>query len=309
MEFFDFQGASGFPALGVQEDFEKCLEQFDFSKLLTPPWTEGVSEPSESDEGGWVEEDFSSEVECDESVVSVDSDQDPELSKLVRDVPDRFQGKHVFLTYAKCNLSKEEFETKFKERLPEKSRYFGGRELHRDGVPHFHVLVEVVDEASGLFRTRAKKQFDIAVEGTNGHPHWQYPRDLFAVQEYCGKEHDVFGEKFVEESEKAVLKRKFVEVFKEETADLMHSKMREIDPEQWTTRYLNYNAAFEHMAKKRRLACDSYVLPADCSRPWKLYSAMERWLTEEFNSVKVWLSGDLRGGCPPKPVTREQLRS
>ena len=124
-----------------------------------------------------------------------DGAEDPELSRLVRDVPDRFQGKHVFLTYAKCNLSKEEFVAKFEERLPEKSRYFGGR-TEKGGVPHFHVLVGMKE----MFRPRAKKQFDLVGEpDEGGHPHWQYAEDLFAVQEYCGKEHDVFGEKIVED--------------------------------------------------------------------------------------------------------------
>jgi hypothetical protein len=125
---------------------------------------------------------------------------------------------------------------------------------------------------------------------------------LYAVQEYCGKDHDVFGGRFVAENKSIVIKRKIVEVLQEETADKMHDKMREWDPEGWFKSHLNYNAAFEHVEKRRKLDCDVYVQPEDCCQPWRLYPQMERWVAEEFNSVKVSSSGVVRGGSPPNSV-------
>ena len=51
------------------------------------------------------------------------------------------------MTWSKSKIdSKEEFNEKLLTRLPAGVRYFGGRELHQDGTPHYHVVFSFLNK-------------------------------------------------------------------------------------------------------------------------------------------------------------------
>ncbi len=51
-------------------------------------------------------------------------------------------GKHLYVTWSKSKIeSKDEFHEKLLVVLPAGVRLFGGRELHEDGTPHYHVVM------------------------------------------------------------------------------------------------------------------------------------------------------------------------
>jgi hypothetical protein len=196
---------------------------------------------------------------------------------LVREPRGRFQSWNLFLTYFKCNLGRDEFVEKLQQQQVEPGvKYFGGRRVDRNGSPEFHVLLEFPKQ---LRRTK-REDFDLVVHGTNAHPLWQYADDLFGVQEYYGRHTEVFGECFVAKNDTAAHKRKngkeahkrrngtaarkrkndavarkrmYDVIFRELTAEAMHDKMREMDPEEWATRFPDNNAAFEYMEKRHKM--------------------------------------------------------
>lgn len=51
-----------------------------------------------------------------------------------------FNNRYIFLTYTRCNLTVEEFESLITEINNRFQRYFACREFHDDGTPHFHLL-------------------------------------------------------------------------------------------------------------------------------------------------------------------------
>ncbi|KAA8892995.1 hypothetical protein FN846DRAFT_588743 [Sphaerosporella brunnea] len=75
-----------------------------------------------------------------------DKDGNPKLKKNGEPVMRKkkqvfdFNRRYVFLTYPKCNLTVEEFDTLIREFDHRLERFYAVREFHKDGTPHFHVI-------------------------------------------------------------------------------------------------------------------------------------------------------------------------
>lgn len=96
----------------------------------------------------------------------------------ILDMVFRLSAKAVFLTYPQCALSPNVVHQKLSELKP--TRYINVvKELHEDGAPHLHVLIQFVDKAN----IRNERFFDI--EGF--HPNVQSARDVEAVRDYIEK--------------------------------------------------------------------------------------------------------------------------
>lgn len=96
----------------------------------------------------------------------------------------RFESTSAFLTYPRCDLSKERVLELLQAKLSIK-HYRIARELHADGTPHIHVVVKL----NSQLRTRQQDFFDI--EGF--HPNIQKPRNLKNVCDYVSKDGDVIN--------------------------------------------------------------------------------------------------------------------
>ncbi|KAK3166742.1 hypothetical protein OEA41_009867 [Lepraria neglecta] len=122
----------------------------------------------------------------------------------------RFNGKHIYLTWSKSTIeSKDEFHQKLKDLLPSKVRLFGGRELHQDGTPHYHVVCSFENKVN--YPDAAKK---FSIEGDTRAIRFEKPKTRRRVCDFletamanCAKDGDTFGERLSLEGATSTTKR------------------------------------------------------------------------------------------------------
>ena len=123
----------------------------------------------------------------------------------------RFNGKHIYVTWSKSKIdSKEEFHQKLLTILPAGVRMFGGRQLHQDGTPHYHVVFSFVDK---VHYPDAARRFSI--EGDTNAIRFEKPKPrqrirgfLEYTMAYCSKDGDTFGERLSLEGAAAEQKKR-----------------------------------------------------------------------------------------------------
>lgn len=93
-------------------------------------------------------------------------------------MPSFYNGKRFFLTYPRCDKSKEQLLTFFRTR-GQVFRYTIAEEKHADGTPHLHACIEFEDTERHDMRW-------LDFEGH--HPNKQDPRNWNACREYCRKD-------------------------------------------------------------------------------------------------------------------------
>nr|Q67620.1 RecName: Full=Replication-associated protein; Short=Rep; AltName: Full=Protein C1 [Tomato yellow leaf curl Sardinia virus-[Spain2]]AAA47955.1 C1 protein [Tomato yellow leaf curl Sardinia virus-[Spain2]]WEX97560.1 C1 protein [Tomato yellow leaf curl Sardinia virus] len=107
--------------------------------------------------------------------------------------PKRFQinAKHYFLTFPKCSLSKEEaLEQLLQLQTPTNKKYIKiCRELHEDGQPHLHMLIQF----EGKFNCKNNRFFDLVspTRSAHFHPNIQGAKSSSDVKSYIDKDGDV----------------------------------------------------------------------------------------------------------------------
>ena len=146
----------------------------------------------------------------------------------------RFNGKHIYVTWSKSKIeSKEEFHEKLLAMLPAGVRMFGGRELHQDGTPHYHVVFSF---AHKVHWPDAVKMFSI--EGDTNAIRFEKPKPrqradgfLENTQAYCEKDGDTFGERLSLEGAVAEQKkRKWQDIIDEPDEEKAWGMVRELEP-------------------------------------------------------------------------------
>lgn len=88
-------------------------------------------------------------------------------------------GVHVFLTYPRCALEREQLRDFLLDIAPG-CQYIVARELHDDGTPHLHAYAH--------FGRRRRFTSSSAFDLDGHHPHIQRPRSGKDVIAYCRKE-------------------------------------------------------------------------------------------------------------------------
>nr|AHB73963.1 AC1 [Tomato leaf curl Bangalore virus] len=107
--------------------------------------------------------------------------------------PSRFKinAKNYFLTYLKCSLTKEEALSQLLNLQTPTSKKFIRicRELHEDGIPHLHVLIQF----EGKFQCRNNRFFDLTspTRSAHFHPNIQGAKSASDVKSYMEKDGDV----------------------------------------------------------------------------------------------------------------------
>ncbi len=110
----------------------------------------------------------------------------------------RFNGKHIYVTWLKSKIdSKEEFHHKLLVMLPSDVSMFGGRELHQDGTPHYHVVFSFVEkknwpDAAAHFRIEGDTNAIRFEKPKLRQDHKDFKKKKMA---YCEKDGDTFGER------------------------------------------------------------------------------------------------------------------
>jgi len=111
----------------------------------------------------------------------------------------RLQGKNFFLTYPKCNLTREVVLSILLEKLVDVKYVIVASELHKDGTPHIHALIM----SNTKIHTRSNTFFDL----TTFHGNYQAARDTDDVIEYIKKSdttpltHGVYKSPFMKQGE------------------------------------------------------------------------------------------------------------
>ncbi|QPM65635.1 replication-associated protein [Cotton mosaic virus] len=106
--------------------------------------------------------------------------------------PKRFQisAKNYFLTYPKCSLSKEEALSQLLALTTPTNKKFIkiARELHEDGEPHLHVLMQF----EGKFKCQNQRFFDLVSPNRSAHfhPNIQGAKSSSDVKSYVDKDGD-----------------------------------------------------------------------------------------------------------------------
>nr|WLS55763.1 replication-associated protein [Tomato leaf curl New Delhi virus] len=107
--------------------------------------------------------------------------------------PSRFKinAKNYFLTYPKCSLTKEEALSQLLNLETPTSKKFIRicRELHEDGTPHLHVLIQF----EGKFQCKNNRFFDLTspTRSAHFHPNIQGAKASSDVKSYMEKDGDV----------------------------------------------------------------------------------------------------------------------
>nr|QIH45397.1 replication protein [Pouzolzia golden mosaic virus] len=106
--------------------------------------------------------------------------------------PSRFKisARNYFLTYPQCSLSKEEALSQLQNLVtPTNKKYIKVcRELHEDGSPHLHVLIQF----EGKFQCKNQRFFDLVspTRSTHFHPNIQGAKSSSDVKSYMEKDGD-----------------------------------------------------------------------------------------------------------------------
>ncbi len=134
----------------------------------------------------WVDE------ECEDTAL------EDEVLEEEKDGKWRFNGKHIYVTWSKSKIEeKEVFHQKLLALLPAGVRMFGGRELHEDGTPHYHVVFSFTEK---VHWPDAAKKFSIegdtnAIRFAKPKPRKRIRTFLESSEAYCARDGDTFGER------------------------------------------------------------------------------------------------------------------
>ncbi len=166
----------------------------------------------------------------------------------------RFNGIYLFVTWSKSRIDcKDEFQQRLLPLLPSGVKYFGGRETHKDGTPHYHVVFRFENKTHW---PNAAEHFRIdgdtnAIRFSKPRPR-QPPRAFLEnTMAYCAKDGDTFGERFSLDGPVAEQKkRKWQEVIDEPDSSKAWTLVRELEPRAYM---LNYPALERAMAASKRL--------------------------------------------------------
>nr|AXY94245.1 AC1 [Melochia yellow mosaic virus] len=107
-------------------------------------------------------------------------------------IPRRFrlQAKNIFLTYPKCSITKEAALSQLQAiQLPSNKKYIKiCRELHENGEPHLHVLLQL----EGKIQITNNRLFDLShpQRSINFHPNIQGAKSSSDVKSYVDKDGD-----------------------------------------------------------------------------------------------------------------------
>ena len=171
----------------------------------------------------------------------------------------KFNGRYVFVTWSKSTIDdKEVFYEKLKDKLPVDVKMFGGKELHQDGTPHYHLVFSFPQKKHW---PNAARHFSLegdttAIRFRKPKPRQRPGEFLENMMEYCAKDGDTFGERLSLEGAAAEQrKRKWHEVIDEEDEKAL-GLVRELDPRAYMVNYLALEKAMARMKRGKVVHCE-----------------------------------------------------
>nr|QIH45215.1 replication protein [Ageratum yellow vein China virus] len=224
-------------------------------------------------------------------------------------LPKRFkiQAKNYFLTYPQCSLTKEEALSQLQSiQTPTNKKYIKVcRELHEDGSPHLHVLVQF----EGKFVCTNSRFFDLVSPSRSAHfhPNIQGAKSSSDVKSYIDKDGDTleWGE-FQVDGRSA---RGGCQNANDACADALNagskeaalSIIREKLPKDYIFQYHNLNANLDRIFAP---PLEVFVCPFLSSSFDQVPEELEEWVSENVSgaAARPWrpksivIEGDSRTG-------------
>nr|UBR90666.1 replication-associated protein [Cnidoscolus mosaic leaf deformation virus] len=200
----------------------------------------------------------------------------------------RVSCKNFFLTYPKCSLSKEEALSQLlRLETPTNKKFIRvSRELHEDGQPHLHVLIQF----EGKFNCRNNRFFDLVspTRSTHFHPNIQGAKSSSDVKTYVEKDgdfidHGVFqidgrsargGQQSANDTYAKVLN----------SGSIMEALniLKEEQPKDFVLQHHNIRSNLERIFQK---APEPFVPPFQLSSFTNVPEEMQEWVDDYFGRV------------------------
>lgn len=179
----------------------------------------------------------------------------------------RVNAKNFFITYPKCHISPKDISEHIAN-VREYNSILAVRELHEDGTPHLHVLVQFASK----FNCTRQDAFDYEDAVEKFHPNIQSARNVADVKKYLLKSAPE-GDNIHEEGEISA-KRLWSEIVNASTSEEVHNIARELSPRDYV---LSYDRICQ-FAQTKRFRREEYVPkyntfapPEDCEQWVRLH--------------------------------------
>ncbi|KAI1522598.1 hypothetical protein PtrSN002B_012169 [Pyrenophora tritici-repentis] len=196
----------------------------------------------------------------------------------------------VLVTWSKSRITDVSlFEQNLVAMMPYGTEMYGCKELHKDGTPHYHVVLRFPKRHNwGLnakqhfvMRTAEDEEDTTAIHFT---PPTMYQREADFVrktQAYCMKyEHNgaIMLGKYIEIlSKDETLKRKFIAVHAERDRDSAKRMLMEADPIGFAKHYPSYMSYLDGEKRKVFRPGFGMGLSAEEALPWRVPDEMREW--------------------------------
>lgn len=215
-----------------------------------------------------------------------------------------FQAKTIFLTYAQCNLTKEELLTELHQLFSIKE-YCIAEEHHEDGSPHLHAFLQLTGQIHKRVATFAD------VKGF--HPNITAPRSIKAVIKYVQKD----GNCLTSEGIKDLLdKKSYGQLIAESTNTVSFlNAVKKNYPRDMVMNYEKIKVFAEYQFQE---PVPEFISPYSTNE-FNVDSRMTEWakcLEKPMNNPKVFIKGAARHGyrLPPSEASallfeKQELRS
>nr|CAM91958.1 Rep protein [Ageratum enation virus] len=223
--------------------------------------------------------------------------------------PNRFKinAKNYFLTYPKCSLTKEETLSQLLNlQTPTNKKYIKiCRELHEDGSPHLHVLIQF----EGKYQCKNQRFFDLVSpnRSTHFHPNIQRAKSSTDVKSYIDKDGDTleWGEFQIDgrsaRGGQQTANDAAAEALNAGSKEAAMAIIREKLPEKFIFQYHNLNSNLDRIFTP---PLEVYVSPFLSSSFDQVPEELEEWVSENvmvaaarpLRPQSIVIEGDSRTG-------------
>nr|WBT00793.1 replication associated protein [Pedilanthus leaf curl virus] len=223
--------------------------------------------------------------------------------------PKRFQiyAKNFFLTYPKCSVTKEEAITQLQNlQTPVNKKYIKiCRELHENGEPHLHVLIQF----EGKYKCQNNRFFDLVspTRSAHFHPNIQGAKSSSDVKSYMEKDGDTldWGEFQIDGRSARGGQQSANDAYASALNAGSKSEalrvIKELAPKDYVLQFHNLNANLDRIFTP---PAEVYVSPFSSSSFDQVPEELEEWAAENVVSaaarplrpISIVIEGDSRTG-------------
>lgn len=213
-----------------------------------------------------------------------------------------FQGKELFVTYSRSRVDAvEEFHQRLlaslEDALPKVGKngakpvvsVYGSRELHEDGVPHYHVLLAFDRKVHWRNARKSlqvwadidgKRQVDTESIYIRKRPRSESQRHfLDCVQAYIAKEGNTFGEWTHGEPSKGEKEKMWAQIVAEPSREAAEELIRKNFPRMYV---MNHPSVQAFLREKAKGGMVTPYEPDFVRGPWKVPAKVLQWRSRNF---------------------------